>query len=120
MTMIFLFSVKNYNVPITVPQGRAKVRELFFKNKHVSDLRSIDMLIIKVTEFYYYVPLCQFVKLQYFYIYIKNLALQVLSVTPLFVIEVFIIVASLYCAKLVSWKMYLKLFSYPVCFYMTK
>ena len=44
----FLFSVKDFDVPITVKQGRAKVRELFLKNKHVTDIRAIDLLVIKV------------------------------------------------------------------------
>ncbi|BFZ02699.1 hypothetical protein BsWGS_05738 [Bradybaena similaris] len=41
------YTVKDLHIPITVEQGRAKVRELFLKNKHVTDIRVIDMLVIK-------------------------------------------------------------------------
>lgn len=43
-----LFSVKDFDVPISVKQGRDKVREMFLKNKHVTDIRTIDLLVIKV------------------------------------------------------------------------
>merc|ERR1719422_128819 len=36
-----------YHVPVTIKMGRAKVRELFMKNQHVTDIRTIDMLVIK-------------------------------------------------------------------------
>jgi len=39
--------VKEFHIPVTVEEGREKVRELFLKNKHVTDIRAIDMLVIK-------------------------------------------------------------------------
>ncbi|CAG5118139.1 unnamed protein product [Candidula unifasciata] len=41
------YTVKDFYIPITIEQGRAKVREMFLKNKHVTDIRIIDMLVIK-------------------------------------------------------------------------
>ncbi|KAL7829930.1 hypothetical protein AOLI_G00308150 [Acnodon oligacanthus] len=40
-------TVATYQLDITVQQGRDKVREVFNKNKHVTDPRVIDMLVIK-------------------------------------------------------------------------
>ncbi|XP_036422913.1 NADH dehydrogenase [ubiquinone] 1 alpha subcomplex subunit 6 [Colossoma macropomum] len=40
-------TVAMYQLDITVRQGREKVREIFNKNKHVTDPRIIDMLVIK-------------------------------------------------------------------------
>lgn len=37
-----------YRLDISVSQGREKLRELFYKNKHLTDIRVIDMLVIKV------------------------------------------------------------------------
>jgi NADH dehydrogenase (ubiquinone) 1 alpha subcomplex subunit 6 len=42
-------SVKDFDVPITVPMGREKLREEFLKNKHVTDIRTIDLLVIKAS-----------------------------------------------------------------------
>uniref|UniRef100_A0A2C9JZP1 NADH dehydrogenase [ubiquinone] 1 alpha subcomplex subunit 6 n=1 Tax=Biomphalaria glabrata TaxID=6526 RepID=A0A2C9JZP1_BIOGL len=39
--------VNAFYIPVTVKQGREKLRELFMKNKHVTDIRAIDMLVIK-------------------------------------------------------------------------
>ncbi|KAK0080353.1 hypothetical protein PV325_014093 [Microctonus aethiopoides] len=36
-----------YDIPITEDVMRAKLRELFYKNKNVKDIRAIDMLVIK-------------------------------------------------------------------------
>ncbi|KAH9513070.1 NADH dehydrogenase 1 alpha subcomplex subunit 6 ndufa6 [Bulinus truncatus] len=41
------YAVKTFYIPVTVKQGREKLRELFMKNKHVTDIRAIDMLVIK-------------------------------------------------------------------------
>jgi NADH dehydrogenase (ubiquinone) 1 alpha subcomplex subunit 6 len=40
--------VLDYDVPITVPRLRTRIREEFDKNRHVSDLRAIDLLVVKV------------------------------------------------------------------------
>jgi NADH dehydrogenase (ubiquinone) 1 alpha subcomplex subunit 6 len=39
--------VLHYDVPISVNDGKTKLRELFRKNKHVTDLRAIDLLVVK-------------------------------------------------------------------------
>ncbi|KAG9343061.1 hypothetical protein JZ751_015279 [Albula glossodonta] len=40
-------AVAMYQLDITTKQGREKVREMFYKNRHVTDPRVIDMLVIK-------------------------------------------------------------------------
>ncbi|XP_072949237.1 NADH dehydrogenase [ubiquinone] 1 alpha subcomplex subunit 6 [Epargyreus clarus] len=41
------YLVKDFDIPKSEDQCRAKLKELFMKNKDVSDIRVIDMLIIK-------------------------------------------------------------------------
>ena len=42
------YVVNDYDIPMTVKQGHAKVRSEFVKNKHLTDMRAIDVLVIKV------------------------------------------------------------------------
>ncbi|KAM7311094.1 NADH-ubiquinone oxidoreductase [Ixodes scapularis] len=39
--------VKMYDIPVTAEQGRTKLRQEFLRNKHVRDIRTIDLLVIK-------------------------------------------------------------------------
>uniref|UniRef100_G3MSX3 NADH dehydrogenase [ubiquinone] 1 alpha subcomplex subunit 6 n=1 Tax=Amblyomma maculatum TaxID=34609 RepID=G3MSX3_AMBMU len=39
--------VKIYDIPVSAEQARAKLREEYLKNKHVRDIRVIDLLVIK-------------------------------------------------------------------------
>lgn len=39
--------IQLHNLPITEKMGREKIKELFLKNKDVSDIRVIDMLVAK-------------------------------------------------------------------------
>lgn len=47
----FVFLVMDYDIPMSIEQCRAKLREEFIKNKDVSDIRVIDMLVVKVSCF---------------------------------------------------------------------
>ncbi|KAL5287087.1 NDUFA6 family protein [Megaselia abdita] len=41
------YVVMDYDIPMSVEQCRDKLREEFLKNKDVSDIRVIDMLVVK-------------------------------------------------------------------------
>ncbi|XP_038209664.1 NADH dehydrogenase [ubiquinone] 1 alpha subcomplex subunit 6 [Zerene cesonia] len=41
------YIVKDYDIPKSEEQCRAKLKELFLKNKDVKDVRVIDLLVIK-------------------------------------------------------------------------
>ncbi|KAL3269774.1 hypothetical protein HHI36_008834 [Cryptolaemus montrouzieri] len=43
------YIVKKYDIPKSVEQCHAKLREEFAKHKDVKDIRVIDMLVIKVS-----------------------------------------------------------------------
>lgn len=47
----FHFSVKDFDIPKSVAQCRAKLKENFLKNKDVKDIRVIDILVIKVWHY---------------------------------------------------------------------
>ncbi|KAH7950322.1 hypothetical protein HPB49_022409 [Dermacentor silvarum] len=49
--------VKLYDIPVSAEQARAKLREEYVKNKHVRDIRAIDLLVIKVTTSTVMLPL---------------------------------------------------------------
>ncbi|KAH8400672.1 hypothetical protein KR009_000288 [Drosophila setifemur] len=44
---IFTLPVMDYDIPMTIEQCRDKLREEFVKNRTVTDIRVIDMLVIK-------------------------------------------------------------------------
>ncbi|KAJ0176623.1 hypothetical protein K1T71_007802 [Dendrolimus kikuchii] len=41
------YLVKDFDIPKSEEQCRAKIKELFLKNKDVTDIRVIDLLVIK-------------------------------------------------------------------------
>ncbi|KAH8405508.1 hypothetical protein KR215_001491 [Drosophila sulfurigaster] len=41
------YIVMDYDIPVSVEQCREKLREQFIKNRNVTDIRVIDMLVIK-------------------------------------------------------------------------
>ncbi|KAL5018178.1 hypothetical protein ScPMuIL_003900 [Solemya velum] len=41
------YVVKDYDVPLVVDDLKVKLREEFLKNKHVGDIRAIDLLVVK-------------------------------------------------------------------------
>ena len=47
-------TVQAFALDISVKQGRNKVREEFAKNRNITDLRVVDMLVIKVTSYMQY------------------------------------------------------------------
>ena len=46
--LLGFFSVLRYHIPVTEKMLRAKLREKFDENRHVTDLRAIDLLVVKV------------------------------------------------------------------------
>ena len=42
----------DYDIPMSIAQCRAKLREEFVKHSNVTDVRVIDMLVIKVCKSY--------------------------------------------------------------------
>lgn len=46
------YVVLDYDVPITVEIGRKKLRQEFDNNKNVTDVRVIDLLVVKVLKLY--------------------------------------------------------------------
>lgn len=59
-----IFTVFRYHIDVTNEQCRAKLREMFYKNQNVKDLRVIDILVIKVLKFY-------FTSFQYFFTMVR-------------------------------------------------
>jgi NADH dehydrogenase (ubiquinone) 1 alpha subcomplex subunit 6 len=45
------YVVLDYDVPITVEIGRKRLRQEFDKNKKISDIRAVDLLVAKVNTF---------------------------------------------------------------------
>lgn len=45
---LYTLAVMDYDIPMTVEQCRDKLREEFVKHRNVTDIRVIDMLVIKV------------------------------------------------------------------------
>jgi NADH dehydrogenase (ubiquinone) 1 alpha subcomplex subunit 6 len=41
-------TVRDYDVPLTVPRIRSKIRSEFEKHRFLTDVRLVDMLVIKV------------------------------------------------------------------------
>ena len=45
------YVVLDYDVPITVEIGRKRLRQEFDKNKNITDVRAVDLLVAKVNIF---------------------------------------------------------------------
>lgn len=44
----FVFiQVNDYDIPLTVKDGHRKVREAFEANRHLTDMRAIDLLVVR-------------------------------------------------------------------------
>ncbi|CAF0707016.1 unnamed protein product [Brachionus calyciflorus] len=41
------YVVLDYDVPLTTERCRARIRDEFEKNRHVSDMRAVDLLVVK-------------------------------------------------------------------------
>lgn len=56
LTLVYLtFIVMDYDIPKSVEQCRVKLREEFEKNRHITDIRVIDMLVIKVCVWHVFI-----------------------------------------------------------------
>lgn len=53
--VLLTISVTNFHIPLTVPQCKERLREVFTSNKGLSDLRLIDMKVIKVISLMAYI-----------------------------------------------------------------
>jgi hypothetical protein len=49
MVMVLIL-VKDFDIPKTEDQCRSKLKDMFLNNKQVTDIRVIDMLVIKVSN----------------------------------------------------------------------
>lgn len=55
--MLIYFLVFDRNLPLTKEECQSKLKQEFLKNKHISDVRIIDMLVIKVYRHVYFILL---------------------------------------------------------------
>jgi len=49
---VLYITVNDYDIPKTLTECRAKLREEFDKHRHVQDIRVVDMLVIKVIYYF--------------------------------------------------------------------
>jgi len=49
----FIVLVFDRHLPVTKEECQKKLKEEFLKNKHITDIRVIDMLVIKVCKSYF-------------------------------------------------------------------
>lgn len=76
LTSVYLtFIVMDYDIPKSVEQCRVKLREEFEKNRHITDIRVIDMLVIKVGVWHVLI----FCSLTYRRLNIMNYKFQILN-----------------------------------------
>lgn len=57
---IIYFIVSNYDLPRTKKECQQKLKEEFKRNAHISDLRVIDLLLIKVKKMYSFYLIMQY------------------------------------------------------------
>lgn len=53
--------MSNYDLPKTKKDCQQKLREEFKRNAHISDLRVIDLLLIKVKKMYVFYLIIQYI-----------------------------------------------------------